>query len=125
MNGQKYTDVLKSNLVSNMRKLKADVFQDDSAPCHRSRIVKSWIQESQINILDWPGNSPDLNPIENLWAILKRKLKMTTITNRKNLIYEAKSKWSEISKDIIKNLVMSMPKRIDMVIKAKGGSTKY
>ena len=125
MNGEKYTEVLSSNLASNMAKLQADVFQDDSAPCHRSRVVKSWIQENEYTVLDWPGNSQDLNPIENVWAILKRKLKMTTISNRKALILVAKTKWSEISPDLLRNLSKSMPKRIEMVIKAKGGATKY
>jgi len=76
--------------------------------------------------LDWPGNSPDLNPIENLWHILKVKIteeKPKTLKeldrNLKNLCYNG------IPPGIIQNLVDSMPTRIKSVIKNNGGPTKY
>ena len=50
-------------------------FLQDGAPCHRSKIVKSWFAERpEIKLIDWPGNSPDLNPIENVWSWMKNKL---------------------------------------------------
>ena len=49
-------------------------FQHDSAPCHKSKIVTKYLWESNVNVLEWPGNLPDLNPIWNLWAILKNVL---------------------------------------------------
>ena len=47
------------------------IFMQDGAPCHRSKIVKKFLEENHVTTLDWPGNSPDLNPIENLWAKMK------------------------------------------------------
>jgi transposase len=79
-----------------------------------------------IKSLTWPGNSPDLNIIENLWAILKRKVRARnpkTLWELENTIMEAWEK--DISPDIIKNLFNSMPRRIKAVIKSKGGITKY
>jgi transposase len=49
-------------------------FQHDLAPCHNSKAVKKFVQENEINMLDWPGNSSDMNPIENLWSIVKKRL---------------------------------------------------
>ena len=49
-------------------------FQHDHAPSHNSKLIKNFTQENNVNILDWPVNSPDLNPIENLWSLVKRRL---------------------------------------------------
>jgi len=73
--------------------------------------------------MDWPGNSPDLNPVENLWAIVKRKLSKHN-RSTKTLINEAIiSIWyhDEELKKMCSNLEHSMPKRISMVLKSKGG----
>ena len=47
------------------------VFQDDNDPKHRSRLAKQWLRDHNIRTLGWPSNSPDVNPIENVWAPLK------------------------------------------------------
>jgi len=51
---------------------KTGIFQHDSAPCHKSKFVTKYLEENNVKILDWPGNSPDFYLIENLWAILKK-----------------------------------------------------
>ena len=66
MNGQKYLDLLKNKLELHMAVHKCSVFMQDGAPCHRAKIVTQFLKTQKINILDWPGNSPNLNPIENL-----------------------------------------------------------
>ena len=99
----------------------------DGAPCHKGKTVMKFLEEKGVELLPWPGNSPDCNPIENLWAILKNKMKKFNITNKKDLIAKLIEIWHH-DPDIAnscKNLIWSMPKRIAAVIKAKGYFTKY
>ena len=49
-------------------------FQQDLAPCHTSKVMQSFFKKSKLHVLDWPGNSSDLNPMENLWTIVKKRL---------------------------------------------------
>jgi len=51
------------------------IFQQDLVPAHTAKSTKTWFNDHGITVLDWPANSPDLNPIENLWGIAKRKMK--------------------------------------------------
>ena len=74
MNGEKYVKALQEKLQLHMTVHHCDIFMHDGAPCHRSRVVKKFLGEKNIRRLDWPGNSPDLNPIENLWMLLKNKV---------------------------------------------------
>jgi DDE superfamily endonuclease len=62
------------------------VFQQDSAPCHTAKTVKAWFARNKVNVLDWPGNSPDLNPIANSWFRLKRVVRERHSTNKRQLI---------------------------------------
>jgi hypothetical protein len=76
--------------------------------------------------MDWPGNSPDLNPIENLWSIMKKKLKEDhTITSLKKLQDAIKNMWVKLPNDLMKKLAQSMPNRLRMCIENKGQMTKY
>ena len=51
------------------------ILQQDLAPCHSSNKMQKFFEESAINVFEGPGNSSDLNPIENLWAIVKARLR--------------------------------------------------
>ena len=70
-----YLEVLKSKVPSFMEIKRCSHFQHDGAPCHQTKAVKKWLGEAGIEILGpWSGNSPDLNPIENCWVLLKQKV---------------------------------------------------
>ncbi len=70
LDANKYIDILKNNLD-----LEGEfILQDDNDPKHRSKIVTEWKNENNVKSLDWPSNSPDLNPIENIWGLLKGKM---------------------------------------------------
>ena len=85
-----------------------------------------WFRENNIDVLEWPGNSPDINPIENLWARLKKLVALERVSNRRELIEAIVDAWFHvIAPEHLEQLVDSMPKRCEAVIKAKGYPTKY
>lgn len=131
MDSSKYINVLETALLPSFTKLfgdtnmDSDKFQQDNAPCHKSARTMTWFRENSIELLDWPAQSPDLNPIEHLWGLLKRRVRRHTINNREELKRYLRLEWNAITAEDCKNLVSCLPKRISAVIKAKGGPTKY
>ncbi len=116
-----YQDILEHFMLPSADQLFKDadfIFQQDLAPAHTAKSTKSWLN-------DWPANSPDLNPIENLWGIVKRKMRDTRPKNADELKATVKETWASIPPQQCHKLITSMPRRIEAVIKAKGAPTKY
>lgn len=109
------------------------LFQHDNAPVHTARNVKTYLdrteksQKGQIKVLPWPSQSPDLNPLENLWAYLKQRVGKRTKkpSNLAELFQVVLEEWHHVPKRVLENLVESLPKRIEMVISRKGASIDY
>ncbi len=99
------------------------LFSDESKLSKKG--TKSWFNDHGVTVLDKPANSPDLNPIENLWGIVKRKMRDTRPNNADELKATVKETWASISPQQCHKLITSMPCRIEAVIKAKGVPTKY
>ena len=103
------------------------VFQEDNSPIHTCKLAKKWRESVGMESLQWPPNSPDLNPIEHVWYIFK-----TAVQNMNprpmtvpDLTKALKKAWNELDMNVINNLVESMPDRLTAVIKVKGKNTKY
>jgi hypothetical protein len=100
-------------------------FQQDNDPKHTSRVAKAWFSEKMVNVMEWPAQSPDLNPIENLWEIVDRRINRSDVRNRTELFSAVKLAWEAIPDTIVKNLIDSMPRRCKAVLSSNGFPTKY
>ena len=74
INGSKYVELPKKKLVLHMEIHNCAIFMHDGAPYHKSRLLQQFLDSQHNKMLDWAGNSFDLNPIENLWALMKAKV---------------------------------------------------
>lgn len=131
MRQDQYRDVLQHRLLPQLRdwfgEMEKFIFMQDGAPCHTAKSIKKFLSEEKVPLLDWPGNSPDVNPIENVWELLKRKISKENITNKVNLIEKIIYYWNhDINlKEMSLKCIESMPRRVQTIIDAKGGLTKY
>uniref|UniRef100_A0AAR2L4R7 Tc1-like transposase DDE domain-containing protein n=1 Tax=Pygocentrus nattereri TaxID=42514 RepID=A0AAR2L4R7_PYGNA len=101
------------------------IFQHDNDPKHTSKSTKECLHRNKIKTLEWPSQSPDLNPIEHLWGDLKRAVHRRCPRNLSDLEGFCKEEWANIATSRCATLIGSYPKRLSAVIKAKGAATKY
>ena len=104
------------------------IFQQDDDPKHTSKLVKEYLSQQSYKVMEWPAQSPDLNPIENMWSLLKRKLNeygsapkgLESLNERVIDIW-----YNKITPEDCQKVIESMPNRIQACLKAKGKWTKY
>ncbi|KAI2648544.1 Transposable element Tc1 transposase [Labeo rohita] len=102
-----------SCLTSSLFKDADFIFQQDLAPVHTAKSTKSWLNDHGVGVLDWPANSRDLNPIENLWGIVKRKMRNKRPKNADELKTTVKETWASIPPQQCHRLITSMPRPIE------------
>jgi transposase len=121
MDAQFYVSILEEQLPE-VEEMMGDnwIFQQDNDPKHTSRLAKNFLQENVPAVMDWPSSSPDLNPIENLWALVKRNVEKRKPKNLDDLQIFMVEEWDKISDEVIGNLVGSMKLRCEEIIRVKG-----
>ena len=97
----------------------------DNSRIHTAPIVRRWLFDHGISVLDFPPYSPDLNPIENLIAEVKSRVRYHVISNEEELQDAVHEEWLKTDVHFLRKLVHSMPRRCAAVIEAKGFMTKY
>ena len=128
LNAEKYISLLTDNLDQSLLKMENSnnfIFQQDNAPIHKAKKTIKYFEDSNIELLEWPPQSPDLNPIENIWALLDKNITIENRRNRDEFFKSLVDAWNNLSLDVLKNLVESLPRRLEAVVKSKGGNTKY
>lgn len=128
MNKHMYLDILKQHLKASAEKMgltNTFRFYQDNDPKHTSYLVKEWLLYNCPNLMKPPPQSPDLNIIENLWAKLETEIRKHTISNKQDLRNALQEEWSKITPDYIRKYVLSIPNRLQLVLRSKGNPTKY
>jgi transposase len=133
MDSHMYKNILSDNLIPSAKLHFAAIppaleqwhFLHDNDPKHTSRVVKEWLHNNGVSMIDFPPYSPDLNPIENLWAKMAREVeerRCETVDELQDTIADV---WDKVDADFMRKLAHSMPARCQAVIDAKGWHTKY
>ncbi|KAG2464594.1 TC1A transposase, partial [Polypterus senegalus] len=128
MTAAMYRDNLDENVLQSALDLRLGrqfIFQQDNEAKHTAKISKEWLQDNSVNVLEWPSQSPDLNPIEHLWRDLKMAVHRRFPSNLMEFERCCKEEWAKLAKDRCAKLVASYSKRLEAVIAAKGASIKY
>lgn len=103
------------------------ILMQDNARPHVANVVREYMDITGIRTMDWPARSPDLNPIEHIWDELGRSVRNgpnppETLDELRNGLVQA---WNDMDQNVVKNLIISMPARMQAVIGARGGNTRY
>jgi transposase len=103
------------------------VLMEDGAPVHKAKLLAAFLAESKIDkIPNWPPQSPDLNPTENVWKVLKTNIQEHYRPKSVNEMHKAlKQAWSNFPQQTLVNILASMPEQMKAVIKACGGPTQW
>jgi transposase len=130
MNSDKYINILDNNLwpvIARHFPATDFIFQEDNAPCHVSRQSNQWKSDNNIRTLDWPPQSPDLNIIENIWKVIKVRVRrrICKIENASDLRTVVAEIWSSLQAHYVRSLYNSIPRRIRAVLETRGNITKY
>ena len=131
MDGDLYRQILREDQMWTIREQEFDVreviFQQDGASCHTATLTERLLKRNKMKFFDWPPQSPDLNPIENLWDEIDRRLRDLPgqISSETDLWQKIQEVWQAIDIKTCRRLVHSMPDRIRAVIRARGGYTRW
>lgn len=126
LGGQEYLKMLKRNLKIKMMKSNGIMWQQDNAPCHN--LSRNWLEEKGVRVLPWPAQSPDLNPIEHVWAVIKHELwiQRNQITSQDDVWEISKKVWYGRKVELmIPRLYEKYRERLKEIIRKKGGHSKY
>lgn len=99
--------------------------QEDNDPKHTSKRCKTWRAENQVQRLPWPSNSPDLNPIENVWSYMKSQIRGKSFRSAAALERKIKTIWKHLSPEYAQSLVNSMSDRLNAVLRNDGDWILY
>lgn len=119
-------DILNENLEESLLKLDLEnnfIFQQDNDS--KAKKTTAFFKSNKVKLLEWPSQSPDLNPIENLWAYLDGNVNKTNVTDKTSYYTALQKTWKEIDPEYLKKLVESISRWLETVLKAKGDHTKY
>ena len=129
VNAVVYRDILETQCLPYARRVYGNNFQlqDDNARPHRALLVREFLDAEDVQQMPWPACSPDMNPIEHAWDALGRAINGRNIIPQtlQQLAQALTEEWDALPQESINNLVDSMTRRVDALIRVRGGHTRY
>ncbi|GIY85613.1 uncharacterized protein CDAR_205471 [Caerostris darwini] len=126
-----YKNILEDRLLSQLSewngKAEELILMHDGTPCNKAKTIGKFLANKNINLFDWSGNSPDMNPIESVWELLKREISKAAKTTKQEFIEKKTDVWhrNEHLQEVVKSCSDRMSQRIAVLMKAKGCHIKY
>jgi len=125
-------EVLQKEVCQSARKLFRDepyCFVQDNAPIHSAKATQQWLLKSNVHDFiassEWPGYSPDLNPIENIWAILAERVRKHNPSSRAAFERLLKKEWKNLEPGLLKKTVLSAKNRLQQCLERDGYATDF
>ena len=128
INAERYIEVLEQHMLPSRQRLfqgRPCIFQQDNAKPHTASITTAWLRRRRVRVLNWPACSPDLSPIENIWRIMKRKIRQRRPRTVEQLESYIRQEWDNIPLPKLQQLVSSVPRRLRTVVKRRGDATQW
>ena len=125
-----YQDILQKKLLPAAQRWFQDEkeaweLQQDKASCHTAKSTERWLEQHGVDVVEgWPTKGDDINPIENLWAILDERLESKKFKTENGMKKAIRQVWDEVDLSLLHNLIDSLPDRLRRIRKAKGGLIK-
>ena len=113
VNAASYVETLEQFMLPEYKKHRNVWWMHDNAPAHSAFETATWLEENRVKTVTWPPYSPDLNPIENLWSIIKRQVDVKGCTTREVLIERITEVWFSLKDEEIEELIDSFPRRLN------------
>lgn len=120
-------DVYPNALLTFLDTIPDPILMEDNTPIHMARASQRWREEHDIVKMSWPANSPDLNPIENVWHNMKHHISCSRnrLKHAKDFPLALQQLWDGVSSDGLMVFVEGMPRRMKKLLERRGGSLKY
>ena len=128
LTGDGYVRILQQNILPYLRNNPNTLFQQDFSPIHTSRVATAFYNEHNINLLPWCPKMQDLNPMENIWAMLKAQGPWDNVVRTSDDLWDRISTaWQRLQDNdaVVQPFYDSMPRRVQEIINKNGGMTKY
>ena len=128
LNAQRYQDEILAPVVTHLILANPHMLlMKDNATSHSARATRQYLATNNVQVMDWPSSSPDLNPIEHIWDLLDQRLR--NVQNPPQTVAEIRQEvvreWNMLAQPEIGQYIASMRRRCEAVIEAEGGHTLY